>query len=123
MTCSYCTDKYIWRAIYHDGSYLMECQNTGTQHHGFAEVDKDKVAALLWQDCQSDWEYLRIIIPVGTEPILFRRNLIRMNIADPNDQTHLPIIYALGWKSSDQECYLFGLPDGSVLVSPDRNAV
>jgi hypothetical protein len=102
---------------------LEECQGDDLrQHRGFGEVDHARVVMLEWVHPVPGSE-MRIAIPDGAEPVLFRRHLIRLFFNDSNTQTTLPAIYGLGWQLGKHEAYLFKLPDGSVLVSTDRNAV
>jgi len=123
MECSYCTDQYTWRVVYYDGSTLDECPMDGGPHRGFAEVDKSRIAGLEWIPRTDGLALFSLIVPPGATGELFRRHLIQVFSFDPVAPNRLPPIYGLGWAGSLGQAYLFRLPDGSIIVSSDKNAV
>lgn len=81
------TDLWHWAAIYVDGDVLEEIDGEG-RHHGFAEVDQPRLAAvaLLPTDQARLNGYPQVVVEVdpetGERPIFFRRRRVCVSLAD-----------------------------------------
>ncbi len=124
--------QFYWRAIYKDGTVLNElstlppCQqwpHVG-QHHGFACIDKAAVAALEWRWMSNAKQRLRVEIPPGAQPILFRRHIIK----DVLNRPERFVIHVIGWQASTPDGHstkklVAVMPDDSILETGDDAAI
>ena len=127
-SCAECRDTWSWVAIYRDGSQLHECQGR-PPHHVFADIDLEHLESLAWIPRErNDLPQLAVQMTEPTmRPILFRRRLIELNVASEALIGRMTI-HCLGWQKNlddgrNVQSFTFMFEDGSMLTSPDRNAV
>jgi hypothetical protein len=125
--CSECSDSWTWVAIYRDGEQLHEC--TGTPpHHVFADIDLERLDQLAWIPRRDGLPQAVVAMSDSTmRPILFRRRLVELNVSG-GETGQRQTIHCLGWQKNlgdgcNVESFTFLFDDGSLLTSPDRNAV
>lgn len=126
--CSHCSDSWTWVAAYRDGEQLHEC--TGTPpHHVFADIDLERLDSLAWIPRRDGLPQMVVAITEPSmRPILFRRRLVELNVSGGGEEIGRQTIHCLGWKKplpngGCVESFTFLFEDGSLLSSPDRNAV
>lgn len=126
MSCTACTDAWTWVAAYRDGSRLDECDGYET-HHVFADIDLDALERLTWVPRHVGLPPLSVRIDEpGMRPILFRRRLLELSLSGA--EVGRETIHCLGWKRTLPsggcvESFTFMFADGSLLTTPNRNAV
>lgn len=110
------TDAYTWCATYHDGALIPEYDDDRPDGRGFAEVDSSQVKMLSLSAAH------HVVIPEDAEPVFFRRRWI---MVDPNIDEYETgsVVHCIGWKKSDDACYLFVFDNGSTILTTDLNAV
>jgi len=126
-SCEQCGDLWNWLAIYRDGEQLPECTGTGT-HHVFADIELDRLESLAWIPIQAGLPQVVVVLSEPTmRPILFRRRQVELNMVSETMGAR-QTIHCLGWQKNlgdgcNVESFTFLFEDGSLLTSPDRNAV
>lgn len=123
--CADCTDAWVWVAFYKDGTHLPECSGLAP-HKVVRNIDMERLDALAWLP---RYEGLpQVIVRMeqpGMRPILFRRRLVTLSMDGQGSPRQT--IHCLGWTidrdGHELQSFTFMFEDGSVLVSPDRNAV
>lgn len=110
------TDAHTWCATYHNGALVPEYNDDRPDGRGFAEVDASQVKVLSLSSAH------HVMIPDGAEPVFFRRRVIAVNPNTDEQQTST-VAHCIGWKKSDDACYLFVFDNGSTILTTDLNAV
>lgn len=116
-------DTYTWHALYDNDEAISEYDRP--EGRGFAEVESTRVKTLLLTPLQGALH--RIDIPVGAQPIFFRRRSIELAPLQGDVQSR-STVHCIGWKNAgllsvQQEVYLFVFDDGSTLLTNDLQAV
>lgn len=113
-------DDYLWRGHYSDQTTIDEIGPDGVPRP-FADIDLSRLKAL---ELIGERSYVVPISP-GIRPIFFRRRRIEttMDGAEVGRST----ITCIGWQKTERgrnvQSFLFLFPDGSSVLSDDRNAV
>lgn len=120
-------DLYTWRVTYDDTTVFNEIDETGAEH-GFAEVDLTRVHTVAWLPDHSGLQPIVVQIDpaTGQRPILFRRRVLSINPGS-GEELDRSCVHVLGWQRTingrNVASYTFILPDGSILLSDDYQAV
>ncbi len=124
-------DLWHWRAVYTDDSFLDEHPD-GDTTHAFADIAMERLAAfwLMPQDASLPHALIRVTDP-RTRVIFFRRRTLTATQQELEQTDGLigkltNTLHVLGWQRTvngrNVQSFTFIYPDGSMLVSDDRDA-
>lgn len=120
------TDVYNWIAYYDDGTVLHEIDPNGD--HGFHDIDQTKLIQFILVPVVEGFK--PIVVPInvaeGQRLIFFRRTRIEFNIATEEEVSHTRITcvgYQQTVHGTNISVYNYILPDGTLLISNDHNAI
>jgi len=110
-----------WVIQYDDGSSMQECSGDCTNHYSYADIRVNEVSILSW--AFPDARDVNVLVPPDSIPVMFRRQAKEVDPSGQMIRTLTDTIYGLGYESSTGNSYLFILPNGSVVLSNNKNAV
>jgi len=123
LFCTKCFDAWSWLVLYVDGTELFECAGTQAPHAAWANVNVPLVRSLVLLPRIAGLEQVVLDRPsADMEPVFFRRRYKELNLA-AGTETNQQTIHCVGFERDGEGSYVFVFEDGSVLLSPLRNAV
>lgn len=126
--CVECVDLWTWVVLYRDGSQLLECRGDSQRHAAYKDIDLEQVQAMALLPLHDGLPQLTVkMSSPDMRPIFFRRHYVEINpelSAEVGRQTIHCLGYQLGSNEhKTAEHYTFVFPDGSILLTNDRQAV
>lgn len=110
-------DAY-WIVIYRDGTTFMEVDDQG-RVSSWAAAPHENVEELQFVNAAMR-PFLRVLVPEGAEPVLFRRHRLEL---DPQAVEPLhDVIPCVGWRKGREAKYCFAV-DGRIIETNDLQAV
>lgn len=115
-------DVYTWKVVYADGTCTCEFDAQRPDGRGWAEREEKEVSNITLMRVEDGVTMLSLDIPVGTEPVFFRRRSI-LAIPDEHILQHRTV-HCIGWKPRGAWAeYYFVFDDGQILYTNDFQAV
>ncbi len=123
---------YVWEAVYDNGAASLNewerKEDGNVVKHWFADIDLKRCTAFVLHALVPGLRDLALKIDreSGQRPIFFRRYPSELNLQTGETIKHEPI-HVIGWQRTvagrNVASYTFVFPDGSILLSDDKNAV
>ena len=115
------TDDYQWVAHYADGTRVPEYVDGVAR--GWRDVAHARVVALSLIPTDPNQDVIRLELPQGAMPVLFRRRSVTVAYQDGWPVTSRETITVIGWESATASHYLAVSANGDVHATPDREAL
>jgi len=110
--------KYVWKAVYADGTVLKQFDENGRERK-FSEIDQSRLKIFSWEPVYNGGRPVSVTLKEGQRLIAFRRVKWRPFLPGSTPV----ILYAIGWQSTvngrNVKSITWILPDDSVVVSED----
>lgn len=110
-------ERWVWVAVYSDGTSLRQFDPDTGRFHRFSEIDLERLAAFALQDVTDPERLLEVRISPGRRPIHFYRNL-RLNVGTPEEARVR--VYCFGYQETlhgrNHKVILQVHPNGTVIV-------